>query len=162
MSERQHLDGDGRSIRQLELELELARLRREQEEEEETLPHAAQEEVEEVPVVPPPVLPPSSTPINAQHQQQGAYIPQPQPPPPATPANTLHHQGTPHPATGNQQPANLRTRGQGRGGRGGGARTARGERGLLTVFVCVAHNDLCAMHTDPQINTGKGTKTSDK
>ena len=130
MSKRQRLDGDGRSIRQLELELELARLRREQEEEEAALP-PGQVEIEEVP---PPL---SSTPATARHQQ---------PPPSATPSTARQQQ-----ETSQAPPAPGSIRGQGRGGRGGVARGARGrrgtriertERGLLTVFVCVAHDDL--------------------
>ena len=140
MSKRQRLDGDGRSIRQLELELELARLRREQEEEEESTPS---NEIVEVGSVPPPVPPSSSTPATARHQQ---------PPPTATPSTAQNNHGAIQatPAAGNH-PGNASARGQGRGGRGGGARggrTRRGariertERGLLTVFVCVAHDDL--------------------
>ena len=129
---RQWLDGDGRSIRQLELELELARLRREEEEEASTLTTsaAAEDEVEELPPPPPPS---TSTPATANNNRQN-------------PQQT--------PAASSKQTAGSYQQGQGRGGRRGGrgghARHAgRGGRGghversgLLTVFVCIVHDDL--------------------
>ena len=125
---RQRLDGDGRSIRQLELELELARLRRE--EEEETNTTAAGDEIEELPPPPPPS---TSTPATANNIRQSTQ---------QTPAASSQH-----PAGSSQQGQERGGRGGGRGGRAGligqGGRGRRFQRGgLLTVFVCIAHDDL--------------------
>ena len=121
MSKRQRLDNDGRWVWQLELKLELARLCRE-EAEQEAAPTVDAEEGDdnEVPVVLPT-------------------------PPPTPQAGTSS--ATPSTATRNRQqqvePQPFVVRGRGRccgGARGG--RASPSKRGLLTVFVCLAHDKI--------------------
>ena len=118
---RQRLDEDGRRVRQLELELELARLCREEAEREATAAGGAEEgDDNKIPAI---VPTPPPTP------QAGASS--------ATPssANRTTQQHV------EPQPAATRGRWRGRGGARGG-RVAPNERGLLTVFVCLAHDTI--------------------
>ena len=148
---RQRLDDEGRSIRQLELELELARLRREE---------AADQEVELLSVdetennrapAPPPApqsntaetaAPPPSTPqlrqqIPPNQSQSGV-------------ANTSATAAPPHsaPQQWQQNPPNQTPgsstagRGRGRVGRAGRGGRPAGGGGVLTVMVCVIHDNL--------------------
>ena len=139
---RQRLDEDGRRVRQLELELELARLRREENDQESAAAgDVAEEDDSEDPVVvptppPPPPAPQAmpyvATPATApRNRQQRADLTTPRAGPSSVAASN---------ATRNRQhpPALIRGRGRGRDG-GHGGRAPR-ERGLLTVFVCLAHD----------------------
>ena len=120
-NKRQRLDEDGRRVRQLELELELARLRREEAEQEATAADGAEEGHDsEVPaVVPTPPPTPQAGPSSAT---------------PSSASRTSQHRVEPPTAT-------TRRRWRGRGGARGG-RVAPNERGLLTVFVCIKHDKI--------------------
>ena len=126
---RQRLDEDGRRVRQLELELELARLRRDEAEQEAANTGDAEEgDDNNVPVV---------IPTPPQTPQAGSSS--------ATPSSATPSFATPSTANRTQrvepQPVAVHGRGRGRGGARGG-RAAPNERGLLTVFRCVAHDKI--------------------
>ena len=116
MSKRQRLDDDGRRVRQLELELELACLRREEASREATTTGGEGEEA---------VVQDETTP----------------PPTPQTGTSSAPAATTPSTTS---QPTS-RGRGRGRGARGGRF-ASFDHRGLQTVFVCVAHDKIyCQM-----------------
>ena len=114
MTKRQRLNDDGRRVRQLELKLELARLRCEEA---------------------------SGETSTAGGAGDGEAV-QPDPTPPATPqtgpasapASTTPAAPTTH--------LSSRARGRGRGGARGGRTASFDYRGLQTVFVCVAHDKI--------------------
>ena len=113
MTKRQRLDDNRRRVRQLELELELARLRREEASREATaVGDAGEEEVVQADPTPPPT---------------------PQTGPTSAPAATT-------PAAPSAQPMS-RGRGRARGARGG-RYVSFDYRGLQTVFICVAHDKI--------------------
>ena len=123
MLKRARLDDDGRRVRQLELELELACLRRQDDQEEglareDPATGGAGEKEAVDKSAPPPTLQPGAAAATAATQSASSA-----PAAATTPANS-------------QMPS------RGRGGRGRGARggrfTSLDNRGLQTVFVCAA------------------------
>ena len=121
-NKRPRFDDDGRSIRQLELELELARLRRE-----ETAQHQASVEREQPPAGEDDT---EVSVVDAHPPQSGST---------STPSNGDRQQYHQTPSTGPSGPV-TRGRGRSRGGNRGGN---RGEtRGLLTVMVCTTHDQI--------------------
>ena len=123
MTKRARLDDDGRRVRELELELELARLRRQAEQDDEgiagDLPTAGGTgELAAVDETAPPPTPQSGT--------SSATV--------ATRPTTTAPAVSKPPAT---VPPTSRGRGRGRGARGGRF-SSLDNRGLQTVFVCVA------------------------
>ena len=114
MTKRQRLDDEGRRVRQLKLEWELARLHR-----------------EEASVEPP----------TASSAGDGDKV-QPEPTPPPTPqTGPATAPATTTPAAPSNQPS-FRAQGRGRGGARGGRTATFDYRGLQTVFVCVAHDKI--------------------
>ena len=116
MTKRQRLDDDRRRVHQLELELELARLRREEASREETAAGGAGDE---------PVVEDESTPP-----------PTPQTGTSSAPAATTPSTAAPTPSTAAQPTS--QGHGRGRGGARGGRFASLDHRGLQTVFVCIA------------------------
>ena len=118
MSKRARLDDDGRRVRQLELELELARLRRQEDEaHDREEPSGGVGDVAAVQDSSPPTSQPGTSSSTAAAEQ-----------------------ATPAPSSAARTPANTlppsRGRGRGRGARG--RFSSLDNRGLHTVFVCVA------------------------
>ena len=132
-NKRARLDETGRQVRQLELELELARLRREDEDAREEAPSVA----ESAATVQDTTAPPTSQPGTATL----TTTPTPAAVSTATPAPTTATAATP----AGSEPARGRSR-------GGGMRGTRGRsfsldnRGLQTVFVCVACDKIYCQH----------------
>ena len=119
-NKRPRFDDDGRSIRQLELELELARLRRE-----ETAQHQASVEREQ-------------TPAGEDDIEVSVVDAHPPHPPQSGSTSTPSNGDRQHLQTPSTGPSGYVTRGRGRG-RGGN----RGDtRGLLAVFVCTTHDQI--------------------
>ena len=119
-NKRAQLDDDGRRVRQLELELELARLRRQDDEDAREEPPSGVGEVAPVQDTAPPASQPGTSSASTAAVE------------PATPAPS----STATTPAGSQPPV----RGRGRGGLRGarGRFTSIDNRGLQTVFVCVA------------------------
>ena len=123
MTKRARLDDDGRRIREMELELELARLRRQAEQDKDGVAGEAPTaggagELAAVETTAPPPTP--------QPGASSATV--------ATTPATTAPAATKPPSTG---PPTSRGRGRGRGARGGRF-SSLDNRGLQTVFVCVA------------------------
>ena len=114
MTKRQRLDDDGNRIRQLELELELARLRREEASGDPPTADGGGD-VDDIQSVPAP------------------------PPTPQTGSATANTATTP--AAPTSQPP-FRARGRGRGSARGGRQATFDHRGLQTVFVCESHDKI--------------------
>ena len=135
-NKRARLDDTGRQVRELELELELARLRRQDDE-------VAREESSSGPGQAAPVqgtsAPPASHPGTSAATPAAASA--------ATPATATSAPPT-NAATTTPAGPEPQARGRGRGGRGGarGRSFSLDNRGLQTVFVCVACDKIYCQH----------------
>ena len=137
-NKRARLDDNGRQVRELELELELARLRRQDDE-------VAREESSSGPGQAAPVQGTSAPPVS----HPGTSAATPAAASAATPAPPTTAATTAPPTTAATTPAGPepQARGRGRGGRGARGRSfSLDNRGLQTVFVCVACDKIYCQH----------------
>ena len=116
MTKRARLDDDGRRVRQLELELVLARLRCQDDEDGSREESAA----------------------GGDGTAEPAPTPAPQTGPSSAPAASTQSTDAPTPLTTAQHTSRGRSRGRGARGARGGRFASLDNRGLQTVFVCVA------------------------
>ena len=130
-NKRARLDDNGRQIREIELELELARLRRQNDE-------VAREEASSEPGQAAPVQPPVPLSGTSAATPAAASAATPATATPAPPTNAATTPAGPEP----------QARGRGRRGRGGarGRSFSLDNRGLQTVFVCVACDKIYCQH----------------